>query len=114
MSGKRGYTDSTLQAVGFDARDKERNDGYAEPIFPELDELYDAILSFKTREECCAFFSILPPFPSSVRCLSGFRWQSRSTFYDYTYDVISNGCGVSAATISRVKNSLLYARADTK
>lgn len=81
---------------------------------PELDELYDAILSLKTREECCAFFSDIATVPE-LRALS-LRLQvaKQIYFYDYTYDVISNGCGVSAATISRVKNSLLYGKGGYK
>ena len=71
------------------------------------EELYDAILSLKTREECMKFFSDL----CTVSKLSAMehRYQVASFLRQgMIYNEILERTGASSATISRVNRSLQY------
>ena len=72
-----------------------------------VEQLFDAILSLKDRDECYMFFedictinellSLSQRFDVGVRLLNG-----------QTYQEISKNTGASTATISRVNRSLNY------
>jgi TrpR-related protein YerC/YecD len=71
------------------------------------EELYDAILTLETREECMKFFSDL----CTVSELSAMeqRYQVASFLHQgMIYNDILERTGASSATISRVNRSLQY------
>ncbi len=72
-----------------------------------MDDLFDAILTLKTREECYALFEDLCTI-AEVKSLAS-RFQVAILLDEgYTYTEIFNKTGVSTATISRVKRCLDY------
>ncbi|MCI1722067.1 MAG: YerC/YecD family TrpR-related protein [Lachnospiraceae bacterium] len=73
----------------------------------EVDELFDAILTLKTREECYKFFedvcTVNELLSLSQRLEVAKMLRDRQTYLD-----ISEKTGASTATISRVNRSLNY------
>lgn len=73
----------------------------------ELDELFEAILSLETAEECYDFFEDLCTRPE-LKALSQ-RYQVARLLLDKTvYSKIVEETGASTATISRVNRSLSF------
>ena len=74
---------------------------------PAVDELFDAILSLQSREECYSFFEDLCTI-NELLSLSQ-RYEVASMLRDKkTYLEIAEKTGASTATISRVNRSLNY------
>ena len=74
---------------------------------PAVDELFDAILSLQSKEECYSFFEDLCTI-NELLSLSQ-RYEVASMLRDKkTYLEISEKTGASTATISRVNRSLNY------
>ena len=72
-----------------------------------VDHLFDAILSLRTKEECCSFFEDLCTV-NELLSLSQ-RFEVAAMLMDHkTYLEISKKTGASTATISRVNRSLNY------
>lgn len=74
-----------------------------------LDRLFDAILSLKTRDECCDFFEDL--------CTIGELLDMKQRFHvvrmlnrGCSYNEIVQATGASTATISRVNRALEYGK----
>lgn len=73
----------------------------------QLDQLFDAILSLKTREECYRFFDDVATM-NEIHALSQ-RLQVAKMLRDgNTYNEIEQETKASTATISRVRRSLDY------
>ena len=74
---------------------------------PAVDELFDAILSLQSKEECYSFFEDLCTI-NELLSLSQ-RYEVSSMLRDKkTYLEIAEKTGASTATISRVNRSLNY------
>ena len=74
---------------------------------PAVDELFDAILSMQSKEECYSFFEDLCTI-NELLSLSQ-RYEVASMLRDKkTYLEIAEKTGASTATISRVNRSLNY------
>ena len=74
---------------------------------PAVDELFDAILSLQSKEECYSFFEDLCTI-NELLSLSQ-RYEVASMLRDKkTYLQIAEKTGASTATISRVNRSLNY------
>lgn len=74
---------------------------------PETDELFRAMLSLKSVEECYAFFSDL----FTVQELAAFaqRFQvARMLSGGNTYEMIRRQVPVSSSTITRINTEMLY------
>ena len=77
------------------------------PRKQRCDEMYDAILTLKTREECIKFFNDLCSI-SELMAMEQ-RYQVASCLDDgMIYNDILELTGASSATISRVNRSLQY------
>lgn len=77
------------------------------PRKQRCEEMYDAILSLKTKEECMNFFSDLCSI-SELMAMEQ-RYQVASCLDDgMIYNDILELTGASSATISRVNRSLQY------
>ena len=74
---------------------------------PVLDQLFEAILSLETIEECYRFFDDLATV-NEVQSLSQRLEVARMLREGYTYHKIETETGASTATISRVKRCLNY------
>ena len=72
-----------------------------------LSQLWDAVLSLQTPEECTAFFEDLCTI-GEIRDLAGRLQVARMIQEGRTYEEIAVETGVSTATISRVKRALYY------
>lgn len=73
----------------------------------QLDQLFDAILTLKTREECYQFFDDIATI-NEIQSLSQ-RLQVAKMLKDgKTYSTIEKGTNASTATISRVRRCLDY------
>lgn len=72
-----------------------------------LDQLFDAILSLKDREECYQFFDDLATI-NEIQSLAQRLEVARMLQEGYTYHKIETETGASTATISRVKRCLNY------
>ena len=70
-----------------------------------LDELFDAILTLKDREECYQFFDDLCTV-NEIQSLSQRLQVAKMIKQGFTYATIESGA--STATISRVKRSLQW------
>ena len=71
------------------------------------DQLFDGILTLKTREECYEFFEDLCTV-NELESLAQ-RFEVASMLYDkHTYLEVADKTGASTATISRVNRSLNY------
>jgi TrpR-related protein YerC/YecD len=71
------------------------------------DQLFDAILMLKDREECYCFFQDIATV-SEIKALGQRLEVARMLRIGATYDEIVEKTGVSTATISRVKRCLYY------
>lgn len=74
---------------------------------PALDQLFRAILSLETIEECYKFFDDLATV-NEIQSLSQRLEVARMLRNGYTYQKIESKTGASTATISRVKRALNY------
>lgn len=72
-----------------------------------LDELFDAVLTLETREECYQFFDDLCTV-NELQSLSQRLQVAKVIKQGYTYATIEKESGASTATISRVKRSLQW------
>ena len=72
-----------------------------------VDQLFDAVLSLQTKEECYAFFGDLCTI-NEILSLSQRFEVAKMLREGYTYLDISEKTGASTATISRVNRSLIY------
>lgn len=72
-----------------------------------LDQLFDAILSLKDREECYRFFDDLATI-NEIQSLAQRLEVARMLRQGNTYHKIEKETGASTATISRVKRCLNY------
>lgn len=75
--------------------------------YKELDDLYDAILQLRDREECYAFFDDICTI-SELQALSQRLQVARLLRQGITYQQISKITGASTATISRVNRCVVY------
>lgn len=73
----------------------------------ELDQLFRAILSLETMEDCYIFFDDLCTV-NEVQSLAQRLEVARMLRKGYTYHKIETETGASTATISRVKRCLNY------
>lgn len=72
-----------------------------------LDQLFNAILTLQTSEECYRFFDDLCTV-NELKALAQRLQVARMLKEGHTYSVIEEKTGASTATISRVKRSLHY------
>ncbi|MCO7124583.1 YerC/YecD family TrpR-related protein [Sporolactobacillus shoreicorticis] len=72
-----------------------------------LDQLFDAILTLKDREECYRFFDDLCTM-GEVQSLSQRLQVARMLMEGQTYHQIEKETGASTATISRVKRCINF------
>lgn len=72
-----------------------------------LDELYQAILTLETVEECRLFFKDLCTIPE-LKSFSQRYHVAKMLMEDHVYSEIVEATGASTATISRVNRSLSY------
>ncbi len=75
--------------------------------YQELDDLYDAILQLRNKEECYAFFDDICTI-SELQALSQRLQVARLLRKKITYQQISKITGASTATISRVNRCVAY------
>ncbi len=74
---------------------------------PAVDNLFDAVLSLKDREECYKFFEDVCTV-NEILSLAQRMEVARMLKAGNTYLEISDITGASTATISRVNRSLIY------
>lgn len=74
---------------------------------PLVDELFAAILTLRSKEECYCFFEDLCTV-GEVHSLSQRLEVAKMLAGNKTYAAIGERTGASTATISRVKRSLRY------
>lgn len=79
---------------------RKPNDAFAE-------DLYKAILTLETVDECALFFKDLCTFPE-IKAMSQRFAVAKMLKQDEKYNNIVMATGASTATISRVKRSLDY------
>lgn len=72
-----------------------------------VDQLFDAILSLKNREECYLFFDDLCTI-NELKSLAQRLEVARMLREGKTYNQIEESTGASTATISRVKRCLHF------
>lgn len=72
-----------------------------------LDQLFDAILSLKDKEECYQFFDDLATM-SEIQSLAQRLQVAKMLREGYTYHVIVSESNASTTTISRVKRCINY------
>lgn len=72
-----------------------------------VDQLFDAVLTLQTKEECYRFFDDLCTI-NELKSLSQRLEVARMLQEGQTYNQIEDTTGASTATISRVKRSLHY------
>ncbi|MBD5556910.1 MAG: TrpR YerC/YecD [Roseburia sp.] len=73
----------------------------------EMDQLFDGILSLRTREECYAFFEDVCTVNEMLSLSQRFE-VARMLREQKTYLDIAEKTGASTATISRVNRALNY------
>lgn len=73
----------------------------------ELDQLFSAVLTLKTLEDCYIFFDDLCTV-NEIQSLAQRLEVARMLREGYTYHKIESETGASTATISRVKRCLNY------
>ncbi|MBO1001183.1 YerC/YecD family TrpR-related protein [Pseudogracilibacillus auburnensis] len=73
----------------------------------QLDQLFDAILSLKTREECYQFFDDVATM-NEIQSLSQRLHVAKMLNEGNTYNEIEQETKASTATISRVRRCLDY------
>ncbi len=72
-----------------------------------VDQLFSAILSLKTKDECYAFFEDVCTINEILSLAQRFE-VAKMLKEGFTYLEISEKTGASTATISRVNRSLIY------
>lgn len=72
-----------------------------------IEQLFEAILSLETMEECYRFFDDLCTI-NEMQSLAQRLEVARMLSKGYTYNRIESETGASTATISRVKRCLQY------
>lgn len=78
----------------------------------DLEELFEAILSLESREECAGFFEDLCTV-DEIKALAQ-RWHVATMLSEKAkYQDIMEATGASSTTISRVKKCLEYGRGYT-
>ena len=70
-------------------------------------EMYEAVLTLKTLDECIAFFDDLCSV-TELRSIEQRYQVARMLSDGHVYNTIQEKTGASSATISRVNRSLLY------
>ncbi|WP_138417852.1 YerC/YecD family TrpR-related protein [Aquibacillus sediminis] len=73
----------------------------------QLDQLFEAILSLKDKEECYRFFDDIATI-SEIQSLTQRLQVAKMLREGHTYQVIVNESNASTTTISRVKRCLDY------
>jgi TrpR-related protein YerC/YecD len=73
----------------------------------QLDQLFDAILSLETREECYQLFDDLATM-SEVQSLAQRLQVAKMLLDGSTYNAIEEDTNASTATISRVRRCINY------
>ncbi|MUK88433.1 hypothetical protein GMD78_08520 [Ornithinibacillus sp. L9] len=73
----------------------------------QLDQLFDAILSLKDREECYRFFDDIATM-GEIQSLAQRLQVAKMLTEGYTYSVIEKETKASTATISRVRRCINY------
>lgn len=73
----------------------------------QLDQLFDAILSLKEREECYRFFDDIATM-SEIHSLSQRLQVAKMLTQGATYNEIEKQTNASTATISRVRRCINY------
>jgi TrpR-related protein YerC/YecD len=73
----------------------------------QLDQLFDAILSLKDREECYRFFDDIATM-SEIHSLTQRLQVAKMLTQGATYNEIENQTNASTATISRVRRCIDY------
>ncbi|GAA0302487.1 TrpR-related protein YerC/YecD [Gracilibacillus halotolerans] len=73
----------------------------------QLDELFDAILSLKNREECYRFFDDIATI-TEIQSLTQRLQVAKMLDEGRTYNAIASETKASTTTISRVKRCLDY------
>lgn len=73
----------------------------------QLDQLFDAILSLKDREECYRFFDDIATM-SEIHSISQRLQVAKMLTEGYTYSAIEKETKASTATISRVRRCINY------
>ena len=73
----------------------------------QLDQLFDAILALKTREECYQFFDDIATM-NEIQSLSQRLQVAKMLSDGKTYNAIEQETKASTATISRVRRCLDY------
>lgn len=74
---------------------------------PEVDALFEAILTLENEDDCYRFFEDLCTI-NELQALAQRLWVVRMLRQRATYQEIAKTTGASTATISRVNRSLLY------
>ena len=72
-----------------------------------VDQLFDAILSLRNRDECYTFFEDVCTINELLSLSQRFE-VARMLVEKKTYQEIAERTGASTATISRVNRSLIY------
>lgn len=73
----------------------------------QLDQLFDAILTLKDREECYRFFDDIATM-SEIHAISQRLQVAKMLSEGRTYTVIEQETNASTATISRVRRCINY------
>ena len=73
----------------------------------EMDQLFDAILALKDKDECYRFFEDICTI-SEIKAISQRLAVAKMLDTGVTYQEISQQTGASTATISRVNRCLQY------
>jgi len=73
----------------------------------QLDQLFDAILSLKSREECYRFFDDIATM-SEIHSISQRLQVAKMLTEGHTYSVIEQETNASTATISRVRRCINF------
>ena len=74
---------------------------------PEMDALFEAILSLQTREECYAFFEDLCTM-KELSDMSQRLEAAKMLLKGRTYEQIVKNAEISTATISRINRCIQY------
>lgn len=73
----------------------------------QLNQMFDAILSLQTREECYRFFDDIATM-NEIQSLSGRLQVAKMLIDGDTYQTIEKETNASTATISRVRRCINY------
>ena len=73
----------------------------------EVDELFDAVLSLKDREECYRFFEDICTI-NEIHAIAQRLQVAKLLSEEKTYSEIENITNASTATISRINKCLVY------